>query len=86
MKYFRNMSDLLRLQVTDNRVNVVQYLIDEGHHLSHLNLDKMTATFLCNLDEGVTSHVLHTIVGFCVIKEDGKSLGRTPLKPCIINL
>ena len=56
-------TDLLRLKVTDDGVDVVENLVDEGHHLSHLHLDKMAPALLGDLDEGVTGHVLNTIVG-----------------------
>lgn len=56
-------TDLLWLQVTDDGVDVVEDLVDEGHHLAHLNLDKMTPALLGDLDEGVTRHVLHAVVG-----------------------
>ncbi len=56
-------TDLLRLEVTDDGVDVVQDLVYEGHHLSHLHLDEVAPALLGNLDEGVTSHVLNTIMG-----------------------
>lgn len=62
----RARTDLLRLQVTDDGVDVVEDLINKGHHLSHLDLDEMTPALLGDLDEGVTRHVLNTVVGFCV--------------------
>lgn len=62
----RARTDLLRLQVTDDGVDVVEDLINKGHHLSHLDLDEMTPTLLGDLDEGVTCHVLNTVVSFCV--------------------
>lgn len=55
---------LLGLEVTDDSVDVVEDLINEGHHLSHLHLDKMPPTLLSNLNERVTRHVLHSIMGF----------------------
>ena len=64
----RGGTDLLWLQVADDGVDVVEDLIDERHHLAHLNLNKMTPAFLGDLDEGVTCHVLHTVVGLCVVK------------------
>lgn len=65
----QNKTDLLRLEVTDDGVDVVEDLVNEGHHLTHLNLDKVTSTLLGNLDEGVTCHVLHAIVRLCVDTE-----------------
>lgn len=56
-------ADLLRLQVTDDGVDVVQDLVNEGHHFSHLHLDKMTPALLGDLYESVTGHVLNTIMG-----------------------
>lgn len=63
--WVRTLKDLLRLKVTDDRVNVVEDLIDEGHHLSHLHLDKVAPTLLGNLNEGVARHVLNSIMGLC---------------------
>ena len=59
-------TDLLWLQVADDGVDVVEDLVDEGHHLAHLNLNKMAPALLGDLDEGVTRHVLHAVVGLCV--------------------
>lgn len=55
---------LLWLKVTDDCVNIVQDFINKWHDLSHLNLDKVSAAFLCYFYEGITSHVLDTVVGF----------------------
>lgn len=56
---------LLWLQVTDDGVNAIQYLINERHNLSDLNLNKMTTAFLRYFDERVTRHVLNTIMCLC---------------------
>ena len=56
---------LLGLEVTDDGVDVVEDLVDEGHHLAHLHLDKVSPALLGDLDEGVARHVLHAIVGLC---------------------
>lgn len=61
----RSSSDLLWLEVTDDSVDVIEDLIDEGHHLSNLYLDKVSSALLGNLDESVTGHVLDTIMGLC---------------------
>lgn len=53
------------LEVTDDSVDVIEDLIDEGHHLSNLYLDKVPSALLGNLDESVTGHVLDTIMGLC---------------------
>lgn len=55
---------LLGLQVTDDGVDVVEDLINEGHHLPHLHLHKMPPALLSDLNECVTRHVLHSIMGF----------------------
>lgn len=55
---------LLGLQVTDDGVDIVEDLINERHHLSHLNLHKMPPALLSDLNERVTCHVLNSIVGF----------------------
>lgn len=62
-------SDLLRLQVADDGVDVVEDLVDERHHLAHLDLNKMAPTLLCNLDKGVTGHVLHAVMSLCVMRK-----------------
>jgi len=56
---------LLWLQVTDDRVDAVQNLINEWHYLPDLNLNKMTTAFLCYFDECVARHVLNTIMRLC---------------------
>lgn len=56
---------LLGLQVTDDGVDIVEDLINEGHHLSHLHLHEMPSALLSDLNECVTCHVLNSIVGFC---------------------
>lgn len=67
---FRNLSSLLNstyllwLKVTDDCINIVQDFINKWHDLSHLNLNKMSAAFLCYFYEGITSHILDAIVGF----------------------
>lgn len=61
-----NETYLLWLKVTDDCINIVQDFINKWHHLSHLNLNKMPAAFLRYLYEGITSHVLDTIVGFWI--------------------
>jgi hypothetical protein len=48
----------LRLQITDDGVDVDEQLVDEGHHLAHLDLDELPAALLRDLDERVASHVL----------------------------
>lgn len=60
---------LLRLQVTNDGVDVVQNLIYKGHHLSHLNLHKMPAALLGYLDESITCHVLNAIMCLCARKK-----------------
>lgn len=59
-------ADLLWLQVTDDGVDAAEDLVDEGHHLAHLDLDKMSTALLGNFDEGVACHVLNAIMGLCV--------------------
>ena len=54
---------LLRLKIADDGVDVTEQLVDEGHHLPHLDLYKLPPALLRNLDESVASHVLHTLVG-----------------------
>jgi hypothetical protein len=54
---------LLGLEVTDDGVDVVEDLVDEGHHLAHLHLDKMATALLGDLDESVTRHILYPIMG-----------------------
>ena len=54
---------LMRLQVADDRVDVVNDLLDEGHVLAKLNRDKVAATLLSDLDERVARHVLNSLVG-----------------------
>lgn len=56
-------ADLLRLEVADDGVNVVEDFVDEGHHLSHLHLNKVAPALLGNLDERVTGHILNSIMG-----------------------
>lgn len=56
---------LLGLEVTDDGVDVVEDLVDEGHHLAHLHLDKVAPALLGDLDEGVARHVLHAVVSLC---------------------
>ena len=58
--------DLVGLQVTDDGTDVVQDLLDEGHHFERLHLDKMAPALLSYLDKCVARHVLYTIMGFCV--------------------
>ena len=60
---------LLGLQVTDDGVDVAQDFVYEGHHLAHLHLHKVAPALLCDLDECVARHVLHTVVGLCGPKE-----------------
>ena len=54
---------LLRLKIADDGVDVAEQLVYEGHHLPHLDLYKLPPALLRNLDEGVTRHVLHSLVG-----------------------
>lgn len=56
-------ADLLWLEVTDDGVNVVEDLVDERHHLSHLHLDEVAPALLSDLDECVTGHILNSIMG-----------------------
>lgn len=56
---------LLGLEITDDGVDVVEDLVDEGHHLAHLHLDKVAPALLGDLDEGVARHVLHAVVSLC---------------------
>ena len=49
---------LLRLQIADDGVDVGQELVNEGHDLADLDLNKLTPAFLRDLDECVASHVL----------------------------
>jgi len=56
---------LLRLKVTDDGIDAVQYLINERHNFPDLNLHEVTPTLLCYFDECVARHVLNTIVRFC---------------------
>ena len=53
---------MLRLEIADDRVDVAEQLVDEGHHLPHLDLDELPPALLCNLDERIASHVLDTLV------------------------
>jgi len=54
--------NLMRLQIANDRVYVVQNLFNKWHIFSQLDLDKMSTTFLGYLDESVTGHVLDTFV------------------------
>lgn len=56
-------ADLLWLEVTDDCVDVVEDLINEGHHFSHLHLDEVSSALLGDLDECVAGHVLDTVMG-----------------------
>lgn len=58
-------ANLLRLQVTNDSVDVIEDLVDEGHDLPDLHLNKMSPALLCNLDERVARHVLHTVMRLC---------------------
>ncbi len=60
---------LVRLQIANNRVYVVQDLLDEWYILAELNLNKVAATLLRYLDERVTGHVLHTLVCFYINRQ-----------------
>ena len=55
----------MRLKITDNGSDVVEYLLNERHDLQRLDLDKVSPTLLSYLDECVTCHVLDTIVSLC---------------------
>lgn len=80
-------TDLLWLQITDDGVDVAEDLVDEGHHLAHLNLDEMASALLGDLDEGVTRHVLHSIVGLCKSKTKMRTIKsqRVPfISACIV--
>lgn len=67
-------TDLLRLQVADDGVNVIEDLVDEGHDLPDLHLNKMPPAFLGNLDERVACHVLHAVMRLCGTKKSGERL------------
>ena len=56
--------DLLGLEVAYDGDDGAQNLLYEGHHLPHLHLNELFFAFLRYFDEGVASHVLHTIVSF----------------------
>ena len=60
---------LLRLQVTDDSVDAVQYFIDERHQLTDLHLHEVTTAFLSYFDERVTGHVLNTVVCLCTTNQ-----------------
>jgi len=53
---------LVRLQVADDCVYVVENLFDEWNGLAHLDLNEVTAAFLRDLDECIAGHVLDTFV------------------------
>ncbi len=55
---------LLRLQIADDGVDVGQELVNEGHDLADLNLDKLAPTFLRDFNESVASHVLKQTKSF----------------------
>lgn len=54
----------MRLQLINTSCHIVQNFIDKWSNFTSLNSDKMPPTFVRNLDEGVTGHVLNTVVRF----------------------
>jgi len=83
-------TDLLRLQVADDGVDVVEDLVDEGHHLAHLDLDEVPPALLGDLDEGVARHVLHAVVRLWAAKNNrgaltSEQLGGGTFKSCRIS-
>ena len=73
------MAYLLWLKVTDYCVYAVQYFLDKRHHFTNLYLHEMSPTFLCNLDERITSHVLNSIMCFCVNNKTGGKFRKSGL-------
>lgn len=67
-------TDLLRLQVADDGVYVIKDLVNEGHDLADLHLNKMPPALLSDLDEGVARHVLHAVVRLCGTKRNPVSV------------
>jgi len=54
--------DLLDLKITDDGVHGVEDLINERHHFTDLNLNKVTPTLGRDLYEGVARHVLDAVM------------------------
>lgn len=52
--------DLLWGEIHSNLSHVPNNLVDERLSFPQLSGDKVTPTFVCNLNEGITSHVLNT--------------------------
>ena len=69
---------LLWLQIADDRVDAVQYLLNERHHFPDLNLHEMAPTLLGDLDERVTGHVLDTVVRLCNTYNVSQAMSWTP--------
>ena len=59
-----NVTDLLRRQVNCDPVQHPQDFIDEWFRLLRLENHEMASTFLSDLNERVTSHVLNTYCEF----------------------
>jgi len=57
--------DLLDLQITDDGVHGVEDLINERHHFTDLNLNKVTPTLGRDLYESVACHVLDPVMRLC---------------------